>query len=179
MNHPRHFTKLILFAAASLLVLAPFHVYADSIDTTYVFIGQCSDCDGSGGPGVGSGWLTVANYTAGTTLTNSNFVSFDYSSAALAFSIDNLTSLAGMLYADPQTAYVDIQGTTDAAGDTVSFVSTPGGYWCVGNLCGSDQGSNFVWSPAGSIPEPASFIPVATGLFCLALGRRRFGRRSS
>ena len=42
---------------------------------TYRFVGQCSDCTGTG-----VGMLTVQNYTLGTELTSCNFVSFTYTS---------------------------------------------------------------------------------------------------
>jgi hypothetical protein len=43
--------------------------------TTYQFVGQCTDCSGTG-----VGLLTVRNYTLGNALEYCNFVSFSYTS---------------------------------------------------------------------------------------------------
>ena len=61
---------------------------------TYQFVGQCTDCSGTG-----VGVLTVQNYTLGTALSSCNFVSFTYTSNLTSFTVTTSGSyyLSGML----------------------------------------------------------------------------------
>jgi hypothetical protein len=79
-------------------VLTPLYARAQSTTTTYEFTGACSDCTG-----VGIGYLTLQNYTPGTALSYTDFVSFTYQSSLSVFSI----SASGMSY-DVSTAEIPI-----------------------------------------------------------------------
>jgi hypothetical protein len=96
------------FAGLALMagLLSPLGAAAQTAsDTTYVFTGTCTDCTG-----VGVGYLTLQNYTPGTALSYSNFVSFTYQSNLSSISIGS----QGMQYAVPDS---------DGDGGTATFNS--------------------------------------------------------
>lgn len=154
-------------------MLAPLAMQADPIDVTYQFAGVCSDCIGTG---IGS--LTLVNYTPGTSLSSTNFVSFTYSSSVLSFSIPAAPTdpviLAGMLPGSlPGPATVEL---LDAGTVMFSSLGNSAGAWCAGADCASDEGSTSTWvttSETSAVPEPATVIPVAAAIFCIGLVRRR------
>jgi hypothetical protein len=72
---------LVVSGLLTLMALAlPTPVLAQ--DSTYDFSGNCADCQNTG-----NGVLTLQNYTPGTALSASNFVSFTYSSNLLTFNV--------------------------------------------------------------------------------------------
>jgi hypothetical protein len=161
------------FAMATFaLALAPFQLSASIIPVTatYQFIGACApnDCTGEG-----TGTLTLTNYTLGTALDKTNFVSFSYSSNLITIDIDSssLSFFAGSIASSlPAASYVNIQGSDPSQ----AFVSLPNGAWCGGIGCGQDNGLVSTWSAAAApVPEPGMFLPVAGGILGLALSRRR------
>jgi hypothetical protein len=143
---------------------------------TYQFVGQCTDCTGTG-----VGLLTLQNYTLGTALANSNFVSFSYSSNLLSFSLTqaNSPNLSGTLPATlPAQATVLVDGFTTNPNDLLWSHSD--GSWCAGSNCTGDNGSSSTWGLAPSVP--ALRLPMLIGLaamlalagvMLLKLARRR------
>jgi hypothetical protein len=120
---------------------------------TYQFVGQCTDCTGTG-----VGQLTVQNYTLGTALDNCNFVSFTYTSNLTSFTITAPGSfkLGGTLPASlPSAALVRVMGT-----GRNNFESTTGGSWRVGL---TDYGTGGTWSlPSTAAPtlSPAALCAL-------------------
>src|SRR3981081_4564945 len=62
--------------------------------TTYFFRGTCTDCTGTG-----DGALILQNYTLGTPITPTNFITFSYQSNLTGFTISSgsLQSISGTL----------------------------------------------------------------------------------
>ncbi len=149
-------------------------------DSTYTFSGTCTaDCTGTG-----TGTLVLANYTLGNSFTNSNFVSFSYSSNFLSYSIsepelDNFSgSLIGPLPASENVFITSVSNATFGGNfTTIRFDSGSSGVWCTGGFgaCSSDSGTNGVWSAVTSgVPEPATYLSVLlAGAALLALRRKR------
>jgi hypothetical protein len=99
---------------------------------TYQFVGQCTDCSGTG-----VGLLTVQNYTLGNQLTSCNFVRFTYSSNLVSFTMTQSDSpdLSGMLPTSlPATATVTIRDFVAQK----QFASDVSGSWSVGAFVPDD-----------------------------------------
>jgi len=123
--------------------------------TTYQFVGQCTDCSGTG-----VGALTVQNYTLGTALTGCNLISFTYTSNLTSFTITAPGSydLSGMLPVSlPAAAAVEVSGP-----GSNNFLSNTDGSWYVGL---SDYGTGGVWS----LPSTSTVPTLSTAALC-ALG---------
>ena len=121
---------------------------------TYQFVGQCTDCSGTG-----VGVLTVRNYTLGDTLTICNLVSFTYTSNLTSFTItrSGAYNLSGTLPVSlPATATVNVSDFTNG------FSSNVNGNWFVGLL---DYGTGGVWS----LPSTSTVPTLSTAALC-ALG---------
>ena len=168
-------SRSVLIMSAFALVLGPLHLRADSIPVAFQFTGICVDCPETG---IGTGILTLQNYTLGTSIdTLQNFVSFTYSSDVLLFSVPSTdqVTITGMLPDSlPGPAYVNIQDTTTS----MTFFSTTG-FWCTGVNCNSDTGTVSTWDFVQPVPEPATVIPAGLGALCLLLAGRRARPRKS
>ena len=110
----------------------------------------------------------VQNYTLGQPLTNSNLVSFSYTSNLLpSFNITGggTSLLSGTLPAvlpGPSSVDVIISNTNQAGGPTfLGFIANTSGTWCVGagTTCNSDQGTAGTWSAAAA-PAPTPSAPA-------------------
>ncbi len=73
--------SLVLSGLATIAAIA-WSGRAAAQDSVYDFSGSCADCQNTG-----NGVLTLQDYTPGTALSASNFVSFTYSSNLLTFNI--------------------------------------------------------------------------------------------
>jgi hypothetical protein len=127
---------------------------------TYQFVGQCTDCTGTG-----VGQLTVQNYTLGTALSSCNFVSFTYTSNLTSFTITapGSFSLEGTLPASlPSAASVRVIGT-----GRNNFQSNTGGSWEVGL---SDRGTGGIWSLPSAVPTLSTAALCALGLLLAGAG---------
>jgi hypothetical protein len=162
--------------SAITLVMGPPKLSAGAIpiDITYQFTGTCTDCTG-----FGTGLLTLANYTLGTSLTAANFVSFSYSSNLISFSIPNSTDLSvfnGSLPASLSgTAPISIEDTNLPTDALIIF---PDGGWCAGTHCAGDNGPSSTWNLAAVTPEPATWILLPSAVLGLGLIRRRRTQRA-
>ena len=129
---------------------------------TYRFVGQCTDCSGTG-----VGLLTVQNYTLGNTLTSCNFVSFTYTSNLISFTMtqSDFPYLGGMLPVSlPATATVTIRDNVIE----MQFGSDVSGSWSVGAFSFDDTGTSSIWGYPAPATTPA--VPtLSTAAFC-ALG---------
>ena len=143
---------------------------------TYRFVGQCSDCTGTG-----VGMLTVQNYTLGTELTSCNFVSFTYTSnlTSVTMTQSDSPNLSGMLPVSlPATANVSIR---DFATE-MRFDSDVSGTWSVGAFHPDDTGTSSLWGyPAPAVPTLgiAAFCALGwllAGAGALLLRARRTAR---
>jgi hypothetical protein len=127
--------------------------------TTYRFVGQCTDCSGTG-----VGLLTVRNYTLGSSFDSCSFVSFTYTSNLVSFTItqSDIRQLDGALPASlPGVASIQVQGPGDE-----NFESGTDGTWAVG---ATDYGTNGTWGPVpATVPVP-TLSPAALGVLCLLL----------
>ena len=135
--------------------------------TTYQFVGQCTDCTGTG-----VGELTVQNYTLGTSLSNCNFVSFTYTSNLTSFTITapGSFSLSGTLPASlPSAATVRVIGT-----GSNNFGSNTDGSWYVGL---TDYGTGGTWSLPSTVPTLSTAAWCALGLLLAGAGALLAQRR--
>jgi hypothetical protein len=128
--------------------------------TTYQFVGQCTDCTGTG-----VGQLTVQNYTLGTALSSCNFVSFTYTSNLTSFTITapGSFSLSGTLPASlPSAASIRVRGT-----GRNDFQSNTDGAWYVGL---DDHGTGGIWSLPSAVPTLSTAAWCALGLLLAGAG---------
>ena len=65
-----HFRNRLIWQLPVLLLACAFNATPIGSNATYQFVGQCSDCTGTG-----TATLVLQNYTLGTQLANANFVS--------------------------------------------------------------------------------------------------------
>jgi hypothetical protein len=127
---------------------------------TYQFVGQCTDCTGTG-----VGQLTVQNYTLGTELNSCNFVSFTYTSNLTSFTItpSGVNDLGGTLPASlPSAAFVRVRGT-----GSNNFGSSTNGSWSV-DL--TDYGTGGTWSLPSAVPTLSTAAWCALGLLLAGAG---------
>jgi hypothetical protein len=156
--------RLALLLVAVSVSQAP----AISIQTTYVFRGTCTDCNG-----LGTGTLVVQNYTPGTILVPANFVSFTYLSNLISFSISSSDNvyLSGIIPANlPAAANVSIYATP-CCSRQLSTQAAGNASWCAGNSCGDDTGTGAIWSFPTTPGAAPTAVPALTDvtLGCLAL----------
>lgn len=146
---------------ASAVTVAP----ANSV---FDFNGVCSDCTG-----VVHGRLTLANYTLGSQITSSNFVSFFYDGSDImgSFSIrpsESLLATGSITAAAPagQDVYLD---------DGIhNFFTDHGGGWSIGEGGrNADYGSVHSFALAATVPEPASLALLLAGVISAGLASRR------
>ena len=132
---------------------------------TYRFVGQCSDCTGTG-----IGMLTVQNYTLGSSLTSCNFVSFTYTSNLTGFTMtqSDFPNLSGMLPVSlPATATVTIRDGVVQ----MQFASDVSGTWSVGVFHPLDTGTSSMWGyPAPAVPTLSIAAFCALGLLLAGAG---------
>jgi len=135
---------------------------------TFTFVGKCSDCSGTG-----NATLVLSDYTLGTDLLNSNFVSFSYAGTNLQSAFIVTSSDISYFFGKINAAlpgYENVYLQTSS----ITFQSINNGQWCVGPDCGSDQGSLGTWSEAITpAPEPAAIALVGSSVLGLAAARRR------
>jgi hypothetical protein len=136
-----------------------------SSSVAYSFTGTCTDC------ATETATLTLQNYTLGQPISNSNFVSFTYTSNLTSITItpaNNPTfSIVGAL---PTTLPGHSLSTVIIANQAAEsgfwgFTAGTGGNWCAGHDCEDDSGTNGVWNGAAPTPAPSS-TPV-TGTLAL------------
>lgn len=159
------------FLAALAAFVGLMSLAAPAAATTFKFTGLCTDCTG-----LGTGTLVLKNYTFGSTLTTSNFVSFSYNSNLLSYSLSSVDDLTGSLGATTGPAFVVLHGGGYAFGSfPLGPVLSP---WCTGSsaTCGFDYGFFSSWSTAGSVPEPAIWGTMILGFGLLGASMRQSRR---
>jgi hypothetical protein len=142
-----------------LTVAGPANALIPIILSEFTFTGACAvdDCTGDG-----IGVLTLENYSLGSPIHTSNFVSFSYKSnlTSLSLSASDVSEVSGSLPAIlPATATVEI-----LVAEVVPFFSSVDGRWCTD--CANDQGQTSIWSAgaaAGEAPEPATWAMMLLG----------------
>lgn len=164
--------RSIAFGLAVLAALGSQEARASTLNDTYTFTGVCrvGDC-----VGVGIGSLVVNNYVLGDTLTNANFVSFDYSSSIISgfsITVGTLGSISGSLNSDLSGGVSSV----GIVGNGMMFVSSTNGAgaWCLGAACNNDDGPSSSWtSSQSSTPEPATLFVSVLGLAAMGFARRK------
>jgi len=165
--------KTFLFVCVLAAVSAPAALNGVPVSTTsYTFTGVCQDCPGTP-PQIGTGTLVLAGYTQGTALSAANFVSFNYTSSKITFSITaaQLTG-SGLTGTIPATLPAPANVSIFSDG-TIQFNSQSNGAWCTGIACRNDFGlpSSGSWAlTAAAItptPIPQSLLLVVLGLIVM------------
>jgi len=131
---------------------------------TYRFVGQCSDCTGTG-----IGMLTVQNYTLGNSLTSCNFVSFTYTSNLIGLTMtqSDFPNLSGMLPVSlPAPATVSIRDSVIQ----MQFGSDVGGTWSVAGYHPADTGTSSTWGYPSVVPTLSIAALCALGLLLAGAG---------
>ena len=166
----RVFLMLLLALGPATLLPRDASATAISTNSTFYFAGACSDCVGTG-----RAELVLANYTLGTAISSSNFLSFHYDGtnllAPFTITASSSNSYSGAI-AGPLPAAENIFISAPGA----VFVTDVGGSWCVGRSCLADFGQTSIWSdtaPPAGVPEPFSLSLLLAGLAGTALTLRR------
>ena len=166
--------SVVLLSALGLTVAGPANALIAITLSEFTFTGACAvdDCTGDG-----IGVLTLENYSLGSPIDTSNFVSFSYKSNLTSFSLDagDVSEVSGSLPAIlPATATVEF-----LVGEGVPFFSSVDGRWCAD--CADDQGQTSIWSAgvaAGEAPEPATWAMMLLGFAGLGFAGYRRTRRA-
>jgi hypothetical protein len=139
------------------------------------FTGTCSDCTGSV-----SAVLTLSNYTLGSNITTSNFVTLTYNGSNL---LSPFTITDAEVIADGEaTGSIGpvLPGSFPVAvirfDSSDAFESQFAGNWCAGSSCDRDAGGNGIWSVA-TTPEPASIATFLVGIAGFVSARARRSKR--
>ena len=170
----KHFALATALATAALTAPA-FAVVAPT--TSYTFTGICEDCNTSGS--TATAVLTLADYTPGTDLKNSNFVSFSYNSDKVDFQSSNFflvsNDISGNIGSAP--GYYDFSYSEDLFGifKLNSFKTSSDGTWNYSvNQLDLDHGTAGTWNAGTSaVPEPASWAMMIGGVGFAGVAMRR------
>jgi len=186
--------SFLLTALAVIVVLGmSTRAFADSYKTFW-FNGVCTSC--SGGAAKETARLSLFEYNFGDSITDPNVTFLTYGGRYIQGVFNGRGSLvdaSGSLGSGPgeYDVYVHVPGTG------FIFETKSDGFWCFDSACSGgpgDYGYAFTWNPyyyaapqppphrndaitdAGTVPEPASWALLATGVASLAALRRRFVR---
>ena len=171
---PRHSCQLrsgLRTAAIALAgVFAAVQTSSAFINTSvaYSFTGTCSDCSSE------TATLTLQNYTLGQPITNTNFVSFTYTSnltsQTITPAISPSFSISGALPTTlPGPSLSTVVIVNQAHADPYwAFIAATNGNWCAGSTCADDSGSSGAWN-GGAAPPPGTPVAGTLELTSVAL----------
>jgi hypothetical protein len=183
----RRFFLAFILAGAVLWACPNEAAAAPTPVTQFYFTGICTDC-----VGVGTGRLTVQNYTPGTAFNPDEFVDFIYTSSIFNVSPFEIKQgdLDPALGSDAFTGSIDTTPgpyTVHIFGNSGVFISSQGpspigegpSPWCLAGGCTADFGPSHIWSltAAQTVPEPATLSLVGGLVFAFGLVRRRGARQ--
>jgi hypothetical protein len=167
--------------ASILLVIAASAVPARADTITYDFVGDCADC--YNGTGTANATLVLsADYTLGSEINSSNFVSFTYDGTNLLAGFTILDDSPGLFIADysklpvglgPADFYV--QANLGEEGFYTDFQSMDNGEWGAGVVnmsVPSDMGTNGTFSSSSAASEPASIFLLGSALLVVGMAAR-------
>jgi hypothetical protein len=164
----RHLGALVLAATAISAAASLAQATVVSPFSTYSFAGQCTDCSG-----VATASLMLEDYTPGTALDPSEFVSFTYGGSNLlsSYTLTNAFELEGALGVAPGYYNVSIFGYGDQG--YFDFTSTTTGSWSTGPLDVADMGGQGTWNngstPISAAPEPSTWLLMFAGVTGIGL----------
>ena len=145
-----------------LLMAFAWNVAPSPGTTTYQFVGTCSPAGGSNCTGQGTATLVLTNYSPPGSLSNTNFVSFTYTSNVFGtLSFNTSADLIGEFTNLPGSNQIQIVPTSGNP-EGLAFYSGTNGSWGMGI---SDEGTGGTWS----IPSASPATPAPSTLLLLIL----------
>jgi len=164
-------TKLARSAGMCAVWIGIFLASTPASAVVYKFSGICTDCGGT----LASGTLVLQNYTPGTNIVGSNYVSFSYSSdlfPSFAFVGAPIAAL-GILPANTGAANFTLIGPSTQSSSLhpyFAFASSSGdGTW---SLVGLDVGTNGIWT-LSAVPDAATWTMTIGGFGAIGAAMRR------
>jgi hypothetical protein len=151
--------RTILATLSIVYSLAVGHSSAIASVSVYEFTGECTDCSNP------VGYLTLDNYTPGTALSLSNFVSFVYTSSVFQTPLifTDVYLIRGSLPENgpATTAFIDLWSAS--VPDYIFATSATGNWSLYRDTSILDYGPSHNFALQSAVPEPSTWAMVIVG----------------